>query len=307
MAWATRASRLADPAPAVPVHAEPPPETPEKTDRAEALQATPAPATAGSDSFVGFAPAGAMLTGSERPPLPEPPAELGQKLPAPVEPRPQTAPAAEPAGAPLTRPANASTSPTAEVPRRVEVATFPPPAITPAITPIDTAPAPAELKPQPPVAEAAPDPMSKPKLDVPVPPPSPVAAVPSVALVPEPADDAPEVADDEVMEAESDEPEDASHLAESADGDVADEAQPISDEEIAEIDEPSAAELSGPSEDAHVLTKLNPWYAQLVYGHCPPEGTKFVRPTPPTNFPGREAAPPTDAAPAPTLRPKAEK
>ncbi|RKH46081.1 glycosyl transferase family 1, partial [Corallococcus sp. AB050B] len=40
---------------------------------------------------------------------------------------------------------------------------------------------------------------------------------------------------------------------------------------------------------------LNPWFAQLAHGYCPPEGARFARPTPPTNFPGRD--PDTGASP----------
>lgn len=166
--------------------------------------------------------------------------------------------------------------------------------------------------------------------DAPVPPPASVPPAQSPPNTPagapsDAADEPAEISDDEVMEADADsdddaevmqpaaktddaEPGDASDLAEPADDD---EPEAISDEEIAEIDDAPPAGQAGLTadqvEDAHQLTRLNPWFAQLVYGHCPPEGTKFVRPTPPTNFPGRQAAPPTDAAPAPTLRPKAEK
>jgi glycosyltransferase involved in cell wall biosynthesis len=49
-------------------------------------------------------------------------------------------------------------------------------------------------------------------------------------------------------------------------------------------------------------SQLNPWFAQLAHGYCPPEGTRFARHPPPTNFPGREevAAPPP-SAPAPRV------
>ncbi len=32
----------------------------------------------------------------------------------------------------------------------------------------------------------------------------------------------------------------------------------------------------------------DPWFAQLLYGYCPPDGVEFARHTPPTNFPGRD-------------------
>jgi len=45
-------------------------------------------------------------------------------------------------------------------------------------------------------------------------------------------------------------------------------------------------------------SQLNPWFAQLAHGYCPPAGVQFARHTPPTTFPGRD----TPVAPAP--RPK---
>jgi glycosyltransferase involved in cell wall biosynthesis len=36
---------------------------------------------------------------------------------------------------------------------------------------------------------------------------------------------------------------------------------------------------------------LDPWFAQLAHGYCPPEGAQFARHTPPTNFPGRDEEP----------------
>jgi hypothetical protein len=37
---------------------------------------------------------------------------------------------------------------------------------------------------------------------------------------------------------------------------------------------------------------LDPWFAQLTHGYCPPENSEFARPPPATNFPGREQTPP---------------
>lgn len=231
----------------VPVRAqEPPPSEEVRTDRAEPQLAKPPP-TVVPDSFVGVSPAGALLTGSGKPPLPEPPAELAAKVPAaPEQPAP---PPMSPSKAP------------------------PPPAPPPLPSKADE---PAEVSPDEVMEADGAD-----------------------------ADDAEPISDEEVhAEGGDDEAEPISDEEVQAHGGD-DEPEPISDEEVMEADE--GGEQAGPSEDAHVLTKLNPWYAQLVHGHCPPEGTKFVRPTPPTNFPGREAAPPTSAAPVETLRPKAEK
>lgn len=33
---------------------------------------------------------------------------------------------------------------------------------------------------------------------------------------------------------------------------------------------------------------VDPWLSQVLFGHCPPESAHFTRPTPPTNFPGRD-------------------
>ena len=46
-----------------------------------------------------------------------------------------------------------------------------------------------------------------------------------------------------------------------------------------------------------IPSNLDPWFAQLVHGYCPPEGAQFARPTPPTNFPGREGPPPATVQP----------
>ncbi|WP_370458859.1 glycosyltransferase family 4 protein [Aggregicoccus sp. 17bor-14] len=56
---------------------------------------------------------------------------------------------------------------------------------------------------------------------------------------------------------------------------------------------------------------LSPWFAQAAHGYCPPEGARFTRHTPPTNFPGREeetdparAAPRTPAPSLPRTKPR---
>jgi hypothetical protein len=70
-------------------------------------------------------------------------------------------------------------------------------------------------------------------------------------------------------------------------------------EEVLEVDE-SALVLEP------AASGLSPWLAQLAHGYCPPEGTRFSRHTPPTNFPGREdETDPARAAPTPApLRPR---
>jgi glycosyltransferase involved in cell wall biosynthesis len=44
--------------------------------------------------------------------------------------------------------------------------------------------------------------------------------------------------------------------------------------------------------------RLDPWFAQLVHGYCPPEGAPSPLPTAPTNFPGREGPPPATVQPS---------
>ncbi|HSP80890.1 MAG TPA: glycosyltransferase family 4 protein [Myxococcaceae bacterium] len=65
------------------------------------------------------------------------------------------------------------------------------------------------------------------------------------------------------------------------------------EEELVEAAEPGAPPRQPPE------SRLNPWFAQLAHGYCPPEGTHFTRHTPPTNFPGRdEEQPPPPSAQA---------
>ncbi|RKG67619.1 glycosyl transferase family 1, partial [Corallococcus sp. CA054B] len=70
-----------------------------------------------------------------------------------------------------------------------------------------------------------------------------------------------------------------------------DEAEEIAADEVHDADslEVEAAEAvdEGPP-PAPPDSTLNPWFAQLAHGYCPPEGARFARHTPPTNFPGRD-------------------
>ena len=63
------------------------------------------------------------------------------------------------------------------------------------------------------------------------------------------------------------------------------------------VEEPFSAPPDIPSNET-IPSNLDPWFAQLVHGYCPPEGAQFARPTPPTNFPGREGPPPATVQPA---------
>lgn len=92
-------------------------------------------------------------------------------------------------------------------------------------------------------------------------------------------------------------------------------AQPLRDEDLATptprhttpLEEPEAisnAEIhatEAPDIDARepLDSRLNPWFAHLAHGYCPPEGTHFARHTPPTTFPGRDSNPPPTSPPKP--------
>ncbi|RKH34350.1 glycosyltransferase [Corallococcus praedator] len=76
-----------------------------------------------------------------------------------------------------------------------------------------------------------------------------------------------------------------------------DEPEEISSDEVHDAD--SLALEAADAEDAEAAVSeepppappgstLNPWFAQLAHGYCPPEGAQFARHTPPTNFPGRD-------------------
>ncbi len=69
------------------------------------------------------------------------------------------------------------------------------------------------------------------------------------------------------------------------------EPEEISSEEIQEADSPDMPPREPPE------SGLNPWFAQLAHGYCPPEGTSFARHTPPTTFPGRDEEPIPGPAP----------
>lgn len=60
------------------------------------------------------------------------------------------------------------------------------------------------------------------------------------------------------------------------------EPMEISPDEIMEFNEVSLVSR---------VTRIDPWFAQLVHGYCPPDGIQFSRHAPPTTFPGRENAP----------------
>ncbi|NOK36166.1 glycosyl transferase family 1, partial [Corallococcus exercitus] len=74
---------------------------------------------------------------------------------------------------------------------------------------------------------------------------------------------------------------------------AADEVQDADSLDVEAADAVEAVDEGPPP--APPESALNPWFAQLAHGYCPPEGARFARHTPPTNFPGRD--PDADASP----------
>jgi len=91
---------------------------------------------------------------------------------------------------------------------------------------------------------------------------------PRLTARPKPKEEIVEVLNDDVMDVEDD-PLD----------------EPGSDE-VLEADglgvDPTSDEVSLPP------SALDPWFAQLVHGYCPPEAQLFARHVPPTTMPGRD-------------------
>ncbi|MFP2910540.1 glycosyl transferase family 1, partial [Pyxidicoccus sp. 3LFB2] len=100
---------------------------------------------------------------------------------------------------------------------------------------------------------------------------------------------------DEPDEISSDEVEEAEISASSA-------ARLVEDDEVLHEVEPEPVPEpvdEGPAPEP-VPSTLNPWFAQLAHGYCPPDGIRFDRHTPPTTFPGRDdGAPPSREPPGP--------
>jgi glycosyltransferase involved in cell wall biosynthesis len=125
----------------------------------------------------------------------------------------------------------------------------------------------------------------------------------------EAADDQVETADDAV-EPVDDDVEHVDDAVEPVDDDVEhvdDEVESV-DDEVEAVEDDAGPETKKPQEsngaavaaaaeptDAPPLeppdSALDPWFAQLAHGYCPPEGAQFARHTPPTNFPGRDQDP----------------
>lgn len=146
------------------------------------------------------------------------------------------------------------------------------------------------------------EPVEPPRLTPSAPPPLPSAPPPLRVgpSAPPPLPTAP-VLDDEIPEVE------AEVLAE-VDGLADEEPEEISNEvlhEVQDVDNDAAGDASGADEAPRNLelpgSAMDPWFAQLAYGYCPPEGARFTRHTPPTNFPGRDTEP-VAASPSPLVQ-----
>ncbi|GMT95963.1 hypothetical protein KH5H1_00820 [Corallococcus caeni] len=143
----------------------------------------------------------------------------------------------------------------------------------------------ADRPPQLPPRAAAPPPVPRqgpPRLS-----PTPPVLKPSSAASPD--DEPEEIAADEAQSLDDD----AGHTPARA-GAALDEPEEIDNDEVHDADsldvEAADAEEAvdeGPP-PAPPGSVLNPWFAQLAHGYCPPEGARFARHTPPTNFPGRD-------------------
>jgi glycosyltransferase involved in cell wall biosynthesis len=109
-------------------------------------------------------------------------------------------------------------------------------------------------------------------------------------------DEPEEISSDEVEEAgEAEAVEAAAEPIDEAEAVQVADADPIeADSSI--VQEAPDAPIPQPPDSA-----LDPWFAQLAHGYCPPEGAQFARHTPPTTFPGRDEEPtdPSRVPPSP--------
>jgi glycosyltransferase involved in cell wall biosynthesis len=121
------------------------------------------------------------------------------------------------------------------------------------------------------------------------------------------ADDQVQAADDAVEEVDSAEAIDAPEEASADHVQQADDAiEPVGDDP--KEASPAVAAAVAVAEPAPLLeppdSALDPWFAQLAHGYCPPEGAQFARHTPPTNVPGRDEEPtdPSRVPPSPLIQ-----
>jgi hypothetical protein len=75
-----------------------------------------------------------------------------------------------------------------------------------------------------------------------------------------------------------------------------DDVELVNDESFQSLVEEDEADSELDSGELHALetsaappdSRLDPWFAQLVHGYCPPESQLFTRHVPPTTMPGRD-------------------
>ncbi|RKG76614.1 glycosyl transferase family 1, partial [Corallococcus exercitus] len=151
----------------------------------------------------------------------------------------------------------------------------------------------ADRPPQLPPRAAVPPPVPRqgppPRLS-----PTPPVLKPSSAASPD--DEPEEIAADEAQSLDDDAghtPARASPALDEPEEIAADEVQDADSLDMEAADAVEAVDEGPPP--APPESALNPWFAQLAHGYCPPEGARFARHTPPTNFPGRD--PDADASP----------
>nr|WP_052517798.1 glycosyltransferase family 4 protein [Archangium violaceum] len=231
-------------------------------------------------------------------PLRDPPAPAPPASPPPIPPRASlltravsAEPRPAPAPAPAAAPEPAQARPPALPPRREER-----PSPRPAEPPVLLQQAPSlpeksrpsiSIPPLPPRARPPGDarPAAPPVLTPTEVPPAPAAQARTPARTEEP---------EEISEAEAEEIQEVDSAPTPTDAQPLEEPEEISSAEIHEAETPETPPREPPE------SRLNPWFAQLAHGYCPPEGTQFARHTPPTTMPGR------DEDPAPPPAPKAQ-
>lgn len=250
-------------------------------------------------------PEPARRTPSERPGFtpqpprpPAPPVDLLKATLPVFEPPPE-----KPAPSPVRTPVRTPAVPPPPRAGRPSAPSGPPPVLTPV---------PAPPRAAPPVLTPAPSRAAAPALPrAPTPPrPQPAPAAPplpprvqasgpppDVHALPDP-DDLEEISSDEVLEAEP------AHDASPADARAAedlhevhevDDFEPLDEvDEVQAVEDPEAIEeILEADADVDIPPSLpggliDPWLSQVLFGYCPPDSSHFTRPTPPTNFPGRD-------------------
>ncbi|WNG48686.1 glycosyltransferase family 4 protein [Archangium minus] len=204
-------------------------------------------------------------------------------------------PLRDPPVAPPPLPPRASLSTRAISESRPTLTPEPSPARPPALPPL-----PPRREERPPPRPAEP-PVLRPSISIPPLPPRPrpssgsrpaVPAVPPVLspvetplTPPPPLERAPVKAEEPEELAEAEEVHEVDASPTPTDAQPLEDLEEISSAEIHEAETPETPPREPPE------SRLNPWFAQLAHGYCPPEGTQFARHTPPTTMPGRDDDP----------------